>query len=144
MLRNSSTAAVHVGTRRAQPFAFSPGNFIPLHPSLAPLFPRLQLLRDCWHLLACPREGDRRERHLARGEREPEIAYRWRLEAALASGFFHDALRSFAGILASSHWRELPTSLQTVISDVDGCGTDLGVFPEAAGHLVCQPWRSFR
>ena len=95
-------------------------------------------MRDCWHLLACPREGDRRERYLPRGEREPEAAYRRRLEAALPSGFFRDALRSFAGMLASSHWRELPASLQGVISDVDGCGTDLGVFLEAADLLVLR------
>ena len=41
-------------------------------------------------------------------------------------------------MLASSHWRELPASLQAVISDVDGCGTDLGVFLEAADLLVLR------
>ena len=99
-----------------------------LHPTLAALLPRLQLVADCWHLLADPNGSDRRENYLPRGEREPESAYRRRVEAALPSGFFRDALRTFAGMLASSHWRELPASLQAVISDVDGCGTDLGVF----------------
>ena len=103
----------------------------PLHPTLAELLPRLQLVQDCWHLLS-----GRREHYLPRGEREPESAYRRRLEAALPSGFFRDALRTFAGMLASSHWRELPASLQAVISDVDGCGTDLGVFLEAADLAV--------
>ena len=105
----------------------------PLHPSLAVLLPRLQLVQDCWQLLA-----GRREQYLPRGEREPEAAYRRRVEAALPSGFFRDALRTFAGMLASSHWRELPASLQAVISDVDGCGTDLGVFLEAADLLVLR------
>ena len=41
-------------------------------------------------------------------------------------------------MLASSHWRELPASLQAVISDVGGCGTDLGVFLEAADLLVLR------
>ena len=41
-------------------------------------------------------------------------------------------------MLASSHWRELPATLQAVISDVDGCGTDLGVFLEAADLLVLR------
>ena len=69
----------HRGNREKQPavalmdpIAFSPGSSISLHPSLAALLPRLQLVRDCWYLLASPREGDRRERHLPRGEREPE------------------------------------------------------------------------
>ncbi len=105
----------------------------PLNPTLAALLPRLQLVHDCWHLLS-----GRREHYLPRGEREPESAYRRRVEAALPSGFFRDALRTFAGMLASSHWRELPASLQAVISDVDGCGTDLGVFLEAADLLVLR------
>ena len=105
----------------------------PLHPSLAALLPRLELVQDCWQLLA-----GRREHYLPRGEREPESAYRRRVEAALPSGFFRDALRTFAGMLASSHWRELPASLQAVISDVDGRGTDLGVFLEAADLLVLR------
>jgi hypothetical protein len=90
-------------------------------------------VQDCWHLLS-----GRREHYLPRGEREPESAYRRRVEAALPSGFFRDALRTFAGMLASSHWRELPASLQAVISDVDGCGTNLGVFLEAADLLVLR------
>jgi len=111
---------------------------ISLHPTLAALSPRLELVQDCWHLLAEPDGTDRREHYLPRGEREPESAYRRRVEAALPSGFFRDALRTFAGMLASSHWRELPASLQAVITDVDGCGTDLGVFLEAADLLVLR------
>jgi hypothetical protein len=41
-------------------------------------------------------------------------------------------------MLASSHWRELPATLQAVISDVDGRGTDLGVFLERADVLVLR------
>lgn len=55
------------------------------------------------------------------------------------SGFFRDALRTFAGMLSASHWRELPPSLQAVVSDVDGLGTDLGVFLERADLLVTPP-----
>ncbi len=105
----------------------------PLHPTLAALLPRLDLIQVCWDLLA-----GRKENYLPRGEREPESAYHRRLDAALPSGFFRDALRTFAGMLASSHWRELPASLQAVISDVDGRGTDLGVFLERADVLVLR------
>jgi len=90
-------------------------------------------VQDCWNLLA-----GRKEHYLPCGEREPESAYRRRVEAALPSGFFRDALRTFAGMLASSHWRELPASLQAVMSDVDGRGTDLGVFLERADVLVLR------
>ncbi len=115
-----------------------PPSPIPLHPQLQALLPRLQLVQDCWHLLAEPDGSDRREHYLPRGEREPQSAYRRRLEAALPSGFFREALRTFAGMLASSHWRGLPPSLQAVLSDVDGRGTDLGVFLERADLLVLR------
>ena len=49
----------------------------PLHPTLAALLPRLQLVQDCWQLLA-----GRREHYLPRGKREPESAYRRRVDAA--------------------------------------------------------------
>jgi hypothetical protein len=105
----------------------------PINPTLEALLPQLELVQDCWQLLA-----EQREHYLPRGEREPLSAYRRRVEAALPSGFFRDALRTFAGMLASSHWRELPATLQAVISDVDGRGTDLGVFLERADVLVLR------
>ena len=46
----------------------------PVHPTLAALVPRLQLVGDCWNLLAEPNGLDRREHYLPRGEREPELA----------------------------------------------------------------------
>lgn len=106
---------------------------VPIHPSLLAILPRLQLVHDCWDLL-----NGRKEYYLPRGEREPDSAYKRRIDAALPSGFFRDALRTFAGMLSASHWRELPPSLQAVISDVDGLGTDLGVFLERADLLVLR------
>jgi len=72
-------------------------------------------VHDCWDLL-----NNQKEYFLPRGEREPDSAYKRRIDAALPSGFFRDALRTFAGMLTASHWRELPPSLQAVVSDVDG------------------------
>ena len=56
--------------------------------------------------------------YLPKGEREPETAYRKRLDAARPSGFFRDAFRTYAGMLAR--------------------GTDLGVFLAAADLLVLR------
>ena len=106
---------------------------VPIHPSLLAILPRLQLVHDCWDLL-----NNQKEYYLPRGEREPDSAYKRRIDAALLSGFFRDALRTFAGMLTASHWRELPPSLQAVVSDVDGLGTDLGVFLERADLLVLR------
>ena len=106
---------------------------VPIHPNLLAILPRLQLVHDCWDLL-----NNQKEYYLPRGEREPDSAYKRRIDAALPSGFFRDALRTFAGMLTASHWRELPPSLQAVVSDVDGLGTDLGVFLERADLLVLR------
>ena len=60
---------------------------------------------------------------------EPELCYQRRLTAARPSGFFRDALRTYAGMLSRLRWLvPLPDSLSRVLTDVDGNGTDLGVF----------------
>ncbi len=108
------------------------------HPTLTALQPSLQITVDCWALLAAPDGTSRKEQYLPKGEREPETAYRKRLDAARPSGFFRDALRTYAGMLSRGSWISLPASLSSVLTDVDGRGTDLGVFLAAADLLVLR------
>lgn len=108
------------------------------HPRLAALRNPLQVSADCWTLLTASDGTSRKERYLPKGEREPETAYRKRLDAARPSGFFRDALRTYAGMLSRGSWISLPTSLGSVLTDVDGRGTDLGVFLAAADLLVLR------
>jgi hypothetical protein len=108
------------------------------HPTLTALQPSLQITVDCWALLAAPDGTSRKEHYLPKGEREPEGAYRKRLDAARPSGFFRDALRTYAGMLSRGSWISLPASLSSVLTDVDGRGTDLGVFLAAADLLVLR------
>ncbi len=68
--------------------------------SQSALGPVLKLTFDCWNLLAAPDGSSRKEQYLPKGEREPETAYRKRLDAARPSGFFRDALRTYAGMLS--------------------------------------------
>ena len=110
----------------------------PANLSLLSLKPSLQITADCWALLAAPDGTSRKEHYLPKGEREPEAAYRKRLDAARPSGFFRDALRTYAGMLSRGSWISLPASLSSVITDVDGRGTDLGVFLAAADLLVLR------
>jgi hypothetical protein len=49
------------------------------------------------------------------------------VENARPSGFFRDALRSFARMLPFLEHLALPASLHRVISEVDGRGTNLSV-----------------
>ena len=48
---------------------------------------------------------------LPQGRKEPEAAYRQRLANARPSGCFFDALRTYAGMLASVQWPTLPRRL---------------------------------
>ena len=75
------------------------------HPSLMALQDRLQLVADCWNLLDGTSGQSRRGLYLPQGSKEPEAAYRQRLANARTSGFFRDALRTYAGMLASVQWR---------------------------------------
>ena len=98
------------------------------HPTLSGLRDRLQLVYDCWTLLELPDGTSRRPLYLTRGIEEPETCYIKRLEAARPTGFYRDALRTYAGMLSRLAWQALPDSLSQVATDVDGQGTDLGVF----------------
>ncbi len=108
------------------------------HSVLVGQCPDLQITADCWALLAAPDGSNRKEHYLPKGEREPDTAYRKRLDAARPSGFFRDALRTYAGMLSRGSWISLPASLTSVLTDVDGRGTDLGVFLSAADLLVLR------
>jgi hypothetical protein len=108
------------------------------HPTLSALRSSLQITADCWNLLLAPDGISRKEHYLPKGEREPDTAYRKRLDSARPSGFFRDALRTYAGMLSRGSWISLPASLSSVLTDVDGRGTDLGVFLAAADLLVLR------
>ncbi len=108
------------------------------HPSLTALQPSLQIATDCWNLLSAPDGSSRRQVYLPQGQREPQGAYERRLAAARPSGFFRDALRTYAGMLSRGSWLNLPPSLASVLTDVDGRGTDLGVFLASADLLVLR------
>ena len=108
------------------------------YPTLQSLRDQLQLCFDCWNLLDAPGGVSRRCVYLPPGANEPDANYRNRVENARPSGFFRDALRTYAGMLSFLEYLALPSSLQRVISDVDGRGTDLGVFLFLADLLVLR------
>lgn len=84
------------------------------HPPSAPRRGRLQLVYDCWTLLKLPDGTSRRPFHLSRGIEEPETCCLKQREAARSTGFYRDALLTYAVILAQLNWQELPDSLTRV------------------------------
>ncbi len=107
-------------------------------PSLTAQQPSLQIAADCWNLLSAPDGSSRRQVYLPQGEREPQGAYERRLAAARPAGFFCEALRTYAGMLSRGSWLNLQASLASVLTDVDGRGTDLGVFLASAALLLLR------
>jgi hypothetical protein len=79
------------------------------HPTLSGLRDRLQLVYDCWTLLELPDGTSRRPLYLPRGIEEPETCYLKRLEAARPTGFYRDALRTYAGCFRAWPGRSCPT-----------------------------------
>ena len=70
------------------------------HPTLSGLRDRSSFVYDCWTLLELPDGTSRRPVYLPRGIEEPETCYLKRLEAARPTGFYRDALRTYAGMLS--------------------------------------------
>jgi hypothetical protein len=78
------------------------------------------------------------KQYLPKGEREPETAYRKRLDLARPSGFFRDALRTYAGMLSRGSWINLRASLGSVLTYLYARGTDPGAFLATADLLVLR------
>ena len=110
----------------------------PEHPTLVGLRERLQLVLDCWSLLELADGTSRRTVYLPQGTEEPTAAYERRLAAARPTGFFRDALRTYAGMLSRLSWSDLPDSLGRIRTDADGNGTDLEVLLFLADLLVLR------
>lgn len=109
-----------------------------IHPTLEAIRDRLQITTEAWNLLRAPDGACRRKPCLPQGLKEPDPVYESRIKHARPSGFYRDALRTYAGMLSFLHWRALPQTLRQVIADVDGIGTDLAVFLFIADLLVLR------
>ena len=108
------------------------------HPTLSAISDRLQLVLDAWNLLRAPDGSCRRKPYLPQGIKEPDPVYDSRIQHAQPTGFFRDALRTYAGMLSFLHWQALPDSLKRIVGDVDGMGTDLAVLLFIADLLVLR------
>jgi hypothetical protein len=108
------------------------------HPTLVAIQDRLQLVLDAWNLLRAPDGSCRPKPYLPQGIKEPDAVYDSRIQHAQPTGFFRDALRTYAGMLSFLHWQALPDSLKRVVGNVDGMGTDLAVLLFIADLLVLR------
>ena len=82
-----------------------------LHPTLVALQDRLQLVAECLNLLDGTGGQSRRGLCLPQGSRSERPPTGSGLPMPRPSGFFCDALRTYAWMLASVQWRRLPRRL---------------------------------
>ena len=94
-----------------------------------------------------PNSTSRRPVYLPRGIEEAETCCLSQREAARPTGFYRDALRTYAGMFSRLAWQDLPDSLARVSIDVDGQGTlRLGRHdPNSAGNVIgADDWAADR
>ena len=81
------------------------------HPTLVALQERLQLVAGCWNLLDGTGKPVTTGPGYPRAGRSPRWPSGSGLPMPRPSGFFCDALRTYAWMLASVQWRRLPRRL---------------------------------
>jgi len=102
------------------------------HPVLRSHLLSLQQVHDCWTSLAGVVE-----QYLPQEPREPDAAYRGRLQRAVFVDLFRSDLAAKAGLLTDFTLSELPLTLEQFHSDVDRRGTNLT--QSAPGHPPQPP-----
>jgi len=97
------------------------------HPDYQEMEPILALLQDVYRNLY-----GRKEIYLPRAEQEPDRAYRERVNRAVFSNRVRPAIESNAGLLTAFELSDLPPSLDEAEYDVDGKGSTIKAFLQAA------------
>jgi hypothetical protein len=87
------------------------------------VLPELKLVGDCWAEL----KGAESE-YLPREAREPDAAYRGRLQRSVYPPFYRQALEGITGLLANHALQDLPATLEASQKDVDRRGNSLSAF----------------
>ena len=103
------------------------------HATLRSLRDQLQLCFDCWNLLDAPGRTSHRCVYLPPGAKEPDANDRNRVEVARPSGFFRDALRTYAGRLSFLEYLALPPLAAAALAAVAPPAHHAGVWYAADG-----------
>ena len=102
------------------------------HPVLADIVEELNLTGDCWDRLRHVKAN-----YVRQEAKEPDGAYRARLDRAVYMGFFRDALQAFAGVLSRYQLRNPPPSFELFRDNIDMEGnSDKAFFLHADGMTL--------
>lgn len=90
------------------------------HPTLVDLRADLQRAYDAYHYLRGVKD-----RYLPQEPREPEDAYRARLDRSVFGGFFRSSVEAFAGVLSRFTLKDPPDSFEDAVDNIDLEGNSL-------------------
>lgn len=93
------------------------------HPTLVEFRDELKRAYDCWNNL----RGVKKE-YLPREQQEPPGAYKGRLERAVYTPFFRQAIQGFAGVLSGCQLLNPPSTFDTTEQNVDREGNSFQAF----------------
>lgn len=106
-----------------------------VRPELRAIQPELDRVKDCFELM----RGDKiKGRYLAQEYGEPDEAYAARLNRATYTPVFRDAIRAFAGLLGNYQEKDLPSTLEENLENVDMMGSSLAKFLNDLDQMVLR------
>jgi len=103
------------------------------HPTRKELDDELRKALDAWNYLR-----GTKERYLPKETKEPDAAYRNRLNRAVYTGFFRDGIDSFAGILSRFELKDPPPSMVDLWQNIDNEGNDGKSFFMSADAMMLR------
>jgi hypothetical protein len=103
------------------------------HPALRDVEADLDLLLDCWVGL----RGKEAE-YLPKEQKEPDQAYKSRLQRATYVPSFRKAVEAMAGILSQFSLIDLPASMEDELDDIDQLGDNITAFLAMADGLAMR------
>ncbi|MGA0021018.1 MAG: DUF4055 domain-containing protein [Vulcanococcus sp.] len=109
-----------------------------VRPELRALDDQLKRTRDCYSLM---RSGDGHQtlsEYLPQEEGEPDRCYTARLNRSTYTSAFRDAIRAFAGVLSQYQLKELPSSVDDALNNVDLLGSSMSKFLNTLDQMVLR------
>lgn len=103
------------------------------HPVLRELEDDLTRAFDCFHMLRGVKG-----KYLPQEPKEPDDAYKARLNRSVFADFLRGSIIAFAGVLSKFTLREAPPSFEEVINNVDLEGNSFAAFMQRADALMLR------
>ena len=103
------------------------------HPVLRELSEDLERAFDCFHMLRGVKQ-----KYLPQEPKEPDNAYKARLNRSVFADFFRGSIVAFAGVLSKFTLRNPPESLEAAADNIDMEGHSIKAFLQRADELMLR------